>query len=64
MAKKQATETKYIAKRQLIYPHATTGEEVKVEIGEAVKNMSESSLALEIKAGNVVKGEPTTEEQS
>jgi hypothetical protein len=54
MAKKEITDPKYVAIRQLIYPHVKTGEEVKVEPGRVVKNMSESSLAHEIRDGNVV----------
>lgn len=44
---------KYIAKAQLIYPHRETGEEIKVEQGSEVLHLADSSLQLEIEAGNI-----------
>lgn len=52
--KKDEKAQRYIAVRQLVYPHANTGKEITVAPGKVVHDMAEESLALEIEAGNVV----------
>lgn len=51
--KEEKTPARFVAVRELRYPDAETGEEVCKQPGEEVTGLAQSSLALELEAGNV-----------